>query len=44
MQRSNVLVASADVLSADLVGACILGHSPDRVPHLLHAARNRGRP
>jgi uncharacterized protein (DUF362 family)/Ni,Fe-hydrogenase III small subunit len=44
MQRSNVLVASADVLSADLVGACILGHSPDGVPHLLHAARNRGRP
>lgn len=44
MHRSNVLVASADVLSADLVGACLLGHGPGTVPHLVHAARNRGRP
>jgi uncharacterized protein (DUF362 family) len=44
MRRSNLLVASADVLSADLVGARVLGHDPGRVPHLLHAARNRGRP
>jgi uncharacterized protein (DUF362 family) len=44
IHRSNVLVASADVLSADMVGARILGHGPDRVPHLVHAARNRGRP
>jgi uncharacterized protein (DUF362 family) len=44
VHRSNILVASADVLSADLVGARILGHEPDHVPHLVHAARNRGRP
>jgi hypothetical protein len=43
MHRSNVLVASSDVLSADLVGARILGHAPDKVPHLVHAARNCGR-
>lgn len=44
MHRTNILVASADVLSADLVGARILGHNPGNVPHLVHAARNRGRP
>jgi uncharacterized protein (DUF362 family) len=44
MHRSNVLVASADVLSADLVGSRILGHDPGQVPHLVHAARNHGRP
>jgi uncharacterized protein (DUF362 family) len=44
MHRSNILVASADALSADLVGARILGHGPENVPHLVNAARNRGRP
>ena len=44
MHRSNLLVASADVLSADMVGAAVLGHSPAEVPHLAHAARNRKRP
>jgi uncharacterized protein (DUF362 family) len=44
MHRRNLLVASADVLSADMVGACVLGHSPENVPHLVHAARNRKRP
>jgi uncharacterized protein (DUF362 family) len=44
MHRSNVLVASADVLSVDLVGARILGHGPGQVPHLVHAAGNHGRP
>jgi uncharacterized protein (DUF362 family) len=44
MRRSNILVASADVLSADLVGARILGHDPAQVPYLVHAANNRGRP
>ena len=43
-RRSNLLIASADPLSADMVGAKILGHDPDRVPHLVHAARDRGRP
>jgi uncharacterized protein (DUF362 family) len=44
MHRSNLLVGSPDVLSADMVGAAILGHSPGEVPHLVHAARNRQRP
>ncbi|MBW2370535.1 MAG: DUF362 domain-containing protein [Deltaproteobacteria bacterium] len=42
--RSNLLIASADVLSADLVGAKILGFDPSGVPHLVHAALNRKRP
>jgi len=44
LHRSNLLVASADVLSADMVGAKILGHEPGQVPHLIHAAKNRKRP
>ena len=44
LHRTNVLVASADVLSADLVGARILGHDPATIPYLVHAAGNRSRP
>ncbi len=44
MKRSNILVASNNILSADLVGAKILGHDPKDVPHLCHAAENRNRP
>ena len=44
LQRTNLLVASADVLSADLVGAKILGYNPEQVPHLTHAAEHRRRP
>lgn len=44
MHRRNLLVASADVLAADLVGASILGHEPATVPHLVYAAANRQRP
>jgi uncharacterized protein (DUF362 family) len=44
VHRSNILVASADVLSADMVGAKVLGHDPSAVPHLLHAATRRNRP
>ena len=43
MHRSNLLVASADVLSADMVAAKVLGYEPTNVPHLVHAAGNRGR-
>jgi len=38
-RRSNVLVASSDVLSADMVGARVLGMEPTEVPYLVHAAR-----
>jgi uncharacterized protein (DUF362 family) len=44
MKRSNLLVASADILSADMVGAKVLGYEPAAVPHLAWAAKNRGRP
>ncbi|MBW2200107.1 MAG: DUF362 domain-containing protein [Deltaproteobacteria bacterium] len=44
LHRSNLLVASADVLSADMVGAKVLGHAPAKVPHLVHAAKNTNRP
>ncbi len=44
IRRTNVLVASSDVLAADKVGAKILGYEPWEVPHLVHAASDRGRP
>ncbi len=44
MRRSNLLLASADLLSADLVGAKVLGHDPAAVPHLVYAAERAGRP
>jgi uncharacterized protein (DUF362 family) len=44
IRRTNLIVASADVLSADLVGAKILGYDGAEVPHLLTAAKNRNRP
>lgn len=43
IRRSNILVASADVLSADKVGATILGYQPTQVPHLAHAAKDSNR-
>ena len=44
MHRSNLLIASADILSADLVGAKALGWEAADVPHLVHAANKRQRP
>ncbi len=43
MHRSNLLVASPDILSADMVAARLLGYAPSKVPHLAYAAENRGR-
>jgi uncharacterized protein (DUF362 family) len=37
-RRSNLLVASSDLFSADRVAARVLGFEPDKVPHLVHAA------
>jgi len=42
--RKNILVASSDILSADLVGAKLLGIEPPDVPHLVQAAKDRNRP
>lgn len=44
MRRSDLLVASRDVLAADKVGARLLGFDPSGVPHLVHAAANQRRP
>ncbi len=43
-RRSDLLIASWDILSADFVGSTILGHSPEQVPHLVHAANHYSRP
>ncbi len=44
IERKNILVASSDILSADLVGTKVLGREPAEVPHLVYAALNRGLP
>ncbi|MBY8978861.1 MAG: DUF362 domain-containing protein [Candidatus Lokiarchaeota archaeon] len=41
--RTNLLVASKDVLSADLVGTKLLGIEPSSVPSLVQAAKDRGK-
>ena len=41
--RSNILVASRDMLAADLVGAKLLGFDPFEVPYLVHAAHDQNR-
>jgi thiamine pyrophosphate-dependent acetolactate synthase large subunit-like protein/uncharacterized protein (DUF362 family) len=43
IRRSNILIASADMLSVDMVGAKVLGYEPSQVPHLVHVARDCGR-
>lgn len=44
VHRSNLLAAGLDVLSTDMVGARCLGWDPAKVPHLVNAANNAGRP
>jgi uncharacterized protein (DUF362 family) len=44
LRRSNLLIASPDIFSADKVGAKVLGYDPSEVPHLVHAAGDFGRP
>jgi len=44
VRRSDLLIASTDLLSADLVGSKVLGFAPSQIPHLVHAASHRGRP
>ncbi len=44
IRRSNLLVASSDILSADMVGAKVLGYDPSSVPHLVYAAKDRDCP
>ena len=42
--RSDIIVASTNILSADLVGSSLLGIDPIAVPHLAQAAKDRNRP
>jgi len=44
IRRSNILIASSDIFSADKVGAKVLGYDPCEVPHLVHASGDFGRP
>ncbi len=44
LRRSNLLIASSDIFSADKVGAKVLGYDPSTIPHLVHAAKDFGRP
>jgi len=44
LRRSNILIASYDIFSADKVGAKVLGYDPSEVPHLVHAAQDFGGP
>ena len=41
--RTNILIASKDILSVDIVGAKIIGIEPSIVPHLVQAAKDRDR-
>ena len=42
-RRSNLLIGSANILSADMVGAKVLGYDPSEVPHLVHASEAQNR-
>jgi len=41
-RRTDALVASSDVLAADMIGSQVLGYPPSEIPHLVHAARELG--
>jgi uncharacterized protein (DUF362 family) len=43
-QRSDIIIASKDIVSADKVGSTILGIPPGIVPHISLAAKRNGRP
>ena len=44
IRRENLLIGSQDVLSADKVGARVLGYDPAEVHYLAQTAHNAGRP
>ncbi len=44
MRRSNILIASSDMLSADKVGASVLGYYPSDVSYLSYFAQENNRP
>lgn len=42
-QRSNIIIASKDLISADMVGSTVLGIDPASIPYVRQAAERRGR-
>ncbi len=42
-RRSNILISSSDIFSADKVGSKILGYDPLKVPYLKYYAENHNR-
>ncbi len=42
--RSNIIIVSKDLISADKVGATMLGLAPQSIPYIALAAENNGRP
>ncbi len=43
-RKSNLIIASSDLLSSEMVGTKVLGHDPSHVSHLCHAAKADNRP
>jgi len=41
-RKSNLIIASSNVLAADMVGAKVLGHDPCDIPYLVQAAEIQG--
>ena len=44
MRRSNILISSSDMFSADKVGAMVLGYDPSNVSYLSYYAQENNRP
>lgn len=42
--RSNIIIASHDIIAADKVGAKVMRIDPENVPHIAMAATDKGRP
>ncbi len=42
-RRSDLLVVSKDMISADKVGAKLLGYAPESIPHIALSAKNKDR-
>ncbi len=42
-RRSDIIIASPDMISADMVGAVVLGHEPEQVKYLVYAAEKHNR-
>ena len=41
-KKSDLVIASSNMLAADMVGAKVLGHDPDDIPYLVRAASDMG--